>query len=235
MRNADGTWVPDFNPAQDSHGFVEGTAWHYRPFAPADLGWLVKAFGQERFNAGMTEFFDYPVPGWYGHYFNSYNETDIQAPFVFNFSGQPWKSQQVVRRILRENYTNAPDGVPGNDDCGAMSSWAVLTMMGIYSVDPASLAYELVSPTFPKIVVHLQSPYAGSTFTITSADQPGTNPYVQHVTLNGREHARNWIAFRDITDGGSLQFDLGATPNRQWGAAAGDAPPSLSDAPPAMR
>ena len=234
-RNADGTWVPDFNPAQDSHGFVEGTAWHYRPFAPADLGWLVKAFGQERFNAGMTEFFDYPVPGWYGHYFNSYNETDIQAPFVFNFSGQPWKSQQVVRRILRENYTNAPDGVPGNDDCGAMSSWAVLTMMGIYSVDPASLAYELVSPTFPKIVVHLQSPYAGSTFTITSADQPGTNPYVQHVTLNGREHARNWIAFRDITDGGSLQFDLGATPNRQWGAAAGDAPPSLSDAPPAMR
>jgi predicted alpha-1,2-mannosidase len=234
-RNADGTWVPDFNPAQDSHGFVEGTGWHYRSFAPADLGWLVKAFGQERFNTSMTEFFDYPVPGWYGRYFNSFNETDLQAPFVFNFSGQPWKSQQVVRRILRENYTNAPDGVPGNDDCGAMSSWAVLSMMGIYSVDPASLAYELVGPTFPKIIVHLQSPYAGRAFTITSTDSSGTKPYIQRVTLNGREHARNWIEFHDITDGGSLQFDLGPAANRQWGTAAGNAPPSLSDAPPAMR
>jgi predicted alpha-1,2-mannosidase len=234
-RNADGTWVAGFNPAQDSHGFVEGTGWHYRSFAPADLGWLVKAFGQDRFNTSMTEFFDYPLPGWYGHYFNSFNETDLQAPFVFNFSGQPWKSQQVVRRILRENYTNAPDGVPGNDDCGAMSSWAVLSMMGIYSVDPASLAYELVGPTFPKIIVHLQSPYAGRTFMITSTDSSGTKPYIQRVTLNGREHARNWIEFHDITDGGSLQFDLGPAANRQWGAAAGDAPPSLSDAPLAMR
>ena len=232
-RNADGTWVAGFNPAQDSHGFVEGTGWHYRSFAPADLGWLVKASGQQRFNAGMTEFFDYPVPGWYTHYFNSDNETDIQAPFVFNFSGQPWKSQQVVRRILRENYTTAPDGIPGNDDCGAMSSWAVLSMMGIYSVDPASLAYELVGPTFPKIVVHLQSPYAGKTFTITATDDSDTKPYIQHVTLKGHEHTKNWIMFRDITDGGSLQFDLGTEPNRQWGSAARDEPPSLSDAPPA--
>jgi predicted alpha-1,2-mannosidase len=234
-RNADGTWVPGFNPAQDSHGFVEGTGWHYRSFAPADLSWLVKVFGQERFNAGMTEFFDYPIPGWYGRYFNSFNETDLQAPFVFNFSGQPWKSQQVVRRILRENYTSAPDGIPGNDDCGAMSSWAVLSMMGVYSVDPASLAYELVAPTFPKIIVHLQSPYAGRAFTITSTNSSGMTPYIQRVTLNGREHARNWIEFHYITDGGSLQFDLGTTPNRDWGTAAGDAPPSLSDAPSAMR
>jgi len=230
-RNADGTWVPDFNPAQDSHGFVEGTGWHYRSFAPADLGWLVKTFGQERFNSSMTEFFDYPVPGWYGHYFNSFNETDLQAPFVFNFSGQPWRSQQVVRRILRENYINAPDGVPGNDDCGAMSSWAVLSMMGIYSVDPASLAYEIVSPIFPKVVVHLQPPYEGTAFTITTTANPDATPYVQHVMLNGREHTRNWIAFHNITDGGTMQFILSATPDKRWGARAEDAPPSLSDTP----
>jgi predicted alpha-1,2-mannosidase len=234
-RNADGTWVPGFNPAQDSHGFVEGTGWHYRSFAPADIGWLVKTFGQEHFNASMTEFFDYPVPGWYGHYYNPYNETDLQAPFVFNFSGQPWKSQQVVRRVLKENYTDTPDGVPGNDDCGAMSSWAVLSMMGIYSVDPPSLAYELVSPVFPKVVVHLQTPYAGTAFTITTTKSPDTTPYIQNVTLDGRAHHRNWITFHDITDGGTLHFDLGATPNRQWGSAAQDAPPSLSDAPPATR
>ena len=85
---------------------------------------------------------------------------------MFNFSGQPWKTQRVVRRVLQENYFDAPDGIPGNDDCGAMSSWAVLSMMGIYSVDPASLAYELVGPTFPKVVIHLQEPYPGKTFTI---------------------------------------------------------------------
>ena len=230
-RNADGTWVPNFNPAQDSHGFVEGTGWHYRSFAPSDLGWLVKTFGKERFNTSMTEFFNYPVPGWYGHYYNPYNETDLQAPFVFNFSGQPWKSQQVVHRVLEENYRNAPDGVPGNDDCGAMSSWALLSMMGIYSVDPASLAYELVSPVFPKIVIHLQSPYVGTAFTITTTDHPDTTPYIRHVILNGREHTRNWIAFHNITDGGTLQFNLGATPDKHWAARAEDAPPSLSDTP----
>jgi len=230
-RNADGTWVPGFNPAQDSHGFVEGTGWHYRSFAPADIGWLVKTFGQEHFNASMIEFFDYPVPGWYGHFYNPYNETDLQAPFVFNFSGQPWRSQQVVRRVLKENYRDAPDGVPGNDDCGAMSSWAVLSMMGIYSVDPGSLAYELVSPVFPKVVVHLQPPYAGTAFTITTTKSPNSTPYIQNVTLDGREHARNWIAFHDITDGGTLHFDLGASPDKHWGASPEDAPPSLSDPP----
>jgi len=230
-RNADGTWVPGFNPAQDSHGFVEGTGWHYRSFAPADIGWLVKTFGQEHFNASMIEFFDYPVPGWYGHFYNPYNETDLQAPFVFNFSGQPWRSQQVVRRVLKENYRDAPDGVPGNDDCGAMSSWAVLSMMGIYSVDPGSLAYELVSPVFAKVVVHLQPPYAGTAFTITTTKSPSSTPYIQNVTLDGREHARNWIAFHDITDGGTLHFDLGASPDKHWGASPEDAPPSLSDPP----
>jgi predicted alpha-1,2-mannosidase len=234
-RNADGAWVQGFNPAQDSHGFVEGTGWHYRSFAPADLGWLVKAFGQEQFNAAMTDSFNYPSPGWYAQYYNPYNETDMQAPFVFNFSGQPWKAQQAVRRVLKENYTDAPDGVPGNDDCGAMSSWAVLTMLGIYSVDPSSLAYELVSPVFSKAVVHLHAPYPGTDFTITTNNDPEATPYIQGVTLKGREHSPNWITFHDITDGGNLHFDLGAAPNRHWGAARGDAPPSLSDAPPATR
>ncbi len=140
----------------------------------------------------MTEFFNYPLPGWYAQYYNPYNETDLQAPFVFNFSGQPWKAQRVVRRVLRENYLDAPDGIPGNDDCGAMSSWAVLSMMGIYSVDPASLAYELVGPTFPKIVIHLQEPYPGKTFTIETTASRGANaPTSSDVTLNGQQaHAQ---------------------------------------------
>jgi len=228
-RNADGTWVPDFNPAQDGHGFVEGTGWHYLSFAPADLAWLVRAMGRDSFNERMTEFFNYSEPAWYAQYYNPYNETALQAPFVFNFSGQPWKTQRVVRRVLHENYFDAPDGIPGNDDGGAMSSWAVLSMIGIYSVDPASLSYELVSPTFPKVVIHLQAPYLGKTFTIDASPDQGSKPYIQDMTLNGEKHTRNWISFQDIRAGGSLRFTLDSAPNKAWGSGANDAPPSLSD------
>jgi putative alpha-1,2-mannosidase len=88
-----------------------------------------------------------------------------------------------------------------------------------------------VSPVFPKIVLHLRAPYLGAAFTITTTENPAATPYIQHVVLNGREHTRNWIAFHDITAGGTMQVDLGSTPNRHWGAAAEDAPPSLSDTP----
>jgi predicted alpha-1,2-mannosidase len=231
-RNADGSWVPDFNPAQDGHGFIEGTGWHYQSFVPGDLGWVVKAMGRDLFNKRMTEFFNYPEPGWYAQYYNPYNETDLQAPFIFNFSGEPWETQKVVRRVLTENYTDAPDGIPGNDDCGEMSSWAVLSMMGIYSVDPASLAYELVAPSFPKVTVHLAAPYTGKSFTIEAPGAKAGMPYVQSVELNGKAQTKNWISFKSIADGGTLRVAVGPKPNEKWGAAPDDAPPSLSDEQP---
>lgn len=228
-RNANGTWVPDFNPALNNHGFVEGTGWHYQSFAPADLGWLITAVGRDRFNRRMKEFFHYPEPGWYAQYYNPYNETDLQAPFVFHFSGEPWQSAQLVRRILADNYRNTPNGIPGNDDCGAMSSWAVMSMMGIYTVDPSSLAYELVSPLFSKIVIHLHKPYAGAIFTISTSANPESTAYIHGATLNGQLHNPNWISFHAITDGGNLHLTLGTSIDRQWGSTAGDAPPSLSE------
>jgi putative alpha-1,2-mannosidase len=134
--------------------------------------------------------------------------------------------------VLRENYTVAPDGIPGNDDCGAMSSWAVLSMMGIYSVDPASLAYELVGPTFPKVVIHLHEPYAGKTFTIEADRAAAEAPYIQSVHMNNQPHHQNWISFRSIATGGTLHVVVGPRPNQRWGAAPEDAPPSLSDEKP---
>jgi predicted alpha-1,2-mannosidase len=228
-RNADGSWVPNFDPAQEEHGFIEGSGWHYQWLEPSDLAWVVKAMGPELFNQRLTAFFDYKTPGWYGQYYNPYNETDLEAPFEFNFSGRPWETQRVVRRVLRENYPDTPDGIPGNDDCGEMSSWAVMSMMGFYSVDPASLAYELSSPVFPKVMIHLRAPYTGKTFTIETSPDPESTPYIQSVTLNGTAHAHNWIAFHDMSDGGAMKFVLRASPNKAWGAAKGDAPPSLSE------
>lgn len=231
-RNADGTWMAGFDPAQNGNGFIEGTGWHYQWLEPADLAWVVNAMGRDVFNQRLTEFFDYKIPSWYGQYYNPYNETDLEAPFEFNFSGRPWESQRVVRRVLDENYSATPDGVPGNDDCGEMSSWAVLSMMGIYSVDPASLAYELVSPSFPKIVLHLHEPYAGKTFTIQAQGPPASGPYIQSVQLNHRAYDKNWIPFQSISAGGTLHFSLGTKPNTAWGSAPQDAPPSLSDEQP---
>lgn len=236
-RNSDGQWVPNFDPAQsgpiwNSPGFIEGSGWQYQWLEPEDMAWVVKAMGRDVFNQRLTEFFHYPVPGWYSRYYNPYNETDLEAPFEFNFSGEPWESQRVVRRVLRENYTDTPDGVPGNDDCGEMSSWAVLSMMGIYSVDPASLAYELIGPVFPKVVVHLHAPYAGKTFTIETVGAAPNVPYIQSVELNGHAHTRNWISFHDISAGATLHFVLSARPNQAWGATPDDAPPSLSDEQP---
>jgi predicted alpha-1,2-mannosidase len=231
-RKADGTWVSGFNPAQYELGFVEGSGWQYQSFAPSDMAWLVTAVGRDLFNSRMKEFFDYPEPGWYTPYYNPYNEIDLQAPFAFHFSGQPWMTQRVVRRVLQENYFDGPDGVPGNDDCGAMSSWAVLSMMGIYSVDPASLAYELAGPTFSRVVIRLQKPYAGKSFSIETDGAGDNAPYIQSVRLNGQPWQKNWIPFQSITAGGQLKVTVGPNPNEQWGAAPEDAPPSLSNEKP---
>ncbi len=232
-RNADGTWMNRFDPASEDRrqGFIEGSGWHYQWLAPSDLAWLVHAVGADRFNHRLLDFFNYEQPGWFGQWYNPYNETDLEAPFEFNFSGMPWESQRAVRRVLNENYTTAPDGIPGNDDCGEMSSWAVLSMMGIYTVDPASLAYELVGPVFSKVIIQLKAPYPRKTFTIETSGDPESQPYIQSVKLNGQDHNQNWITFSDMTAGGNLQFAAGAEPNRSWGAAPNDAPPSLSTTP----
>ena len=227
-RNADGQWVPNFNPSQELHGFIEGTGWHYQWLDPEDMSWLIGAMGRASFNRRLEAFFSYKKPGWFGQYYNPYNETDLEAPFEFDFSGMPWQTQRVVNKVLRQNYTVSPNGIPGNDDCGEMSSWAVLSMMGIYTVDPASTAYELVSPHFSRVVISLHSPYAGHEFIIESAQAPATHPYIQSVRLNGSTLPRDWISFRDLSRGGKMQFTMGAQPNHDWAAATADEPPSLS-------
>ncbi len=230
-KNADGQWLTPFNPKKGD-GFIEGSGWHYQWFAPADLAWVIHAMGRDTFNQRLTHFFSYKQPGWYPQYYNPYNETDLEAPFEFNFSGEPWMSQHVVRRVLNENYPDNPNGIPGNDDAGEMSSWAVMSMMGFYSVDPASQAYELVSPVFSRVVIHLHAPYSGKTFTVESSPNPTANEYIQGVKLDGQSHAKNWIWFGDISKGGTLDFNLGPMPNKSWGAAPADAPPSLSNEKP---
>ncbi len=245
-RLSSGGWRSPFSLLQ-GHGFVEGSALQYQWLAPYDLSWLVHAIGRERFNRRLSAFFrgqtspttaprgqsntmvgnlpaEAGAPGCY----NPYNETDLEVPFEFNFSGEPWKTQSIVRHLLQQYYTLSPDGIPGNDDCGEMSSWAVLSMMGLYAVAPASRAYELCSPVFSRIIIHLTAPYTGGRFVIATTSAPATTPCIQSIKLDGHAQKADWIKFGNITSGGRLSFTLGKTPNRNWGAAATDAPPSLS-------
>jgi predicted alpha-1,2-mannosidase len=226
-RLADGSWQKDFNPAQDGHGFVEGTGWHYFTFAPADMAWLVNAMGRDRFNQRMDTFFQYPLPGWYAQYYNPLNETDFQAPYAFHFSGHPWKSSRAVHRILAENYRDEPHGIPGNDDCGATSSWAVLSMMGLYTVDPTSLAWELIAPTFSRVTIQLDAPYPAHQFTITTNNR-ASGLFIHAVTVDGRPRTQNWISFDSIRHGSIVHFTLQPRPDKAWGSRPEDEPPSLS-------
>ncbi len=245
-RLSTGGWRKPFSLLQ-GHGFVEGSALQYQWLAPCDLSWLVNAVGRERFNHRLSVLFNgqttslTPMPnrsstmvgnlpaeaGSPGCY-NPYNEPDLEAPFEFNFSGEPWKTQLIVRDLLRKYYRLSPNGIPGNDDCGEMSSWAVLAMMGFYSVDPASTAYEICSPVFHSIRIRLHSPYRGRRWVIRTSLHAGYAPYIRSVQLNGRPLRRNWLWFHTMAGGGELDYQLGTLPNKAWGTAATDAPPSLS-------
>ena len=225
-RLADGTWYGPFDPTQE-HGFVEGTGWHYRWLAPHDVAGLITLFGGDTdFNDALDRFFAYPKPTWSGQFYNPYNETDLQAPFLYDYSGAPYKTQVLVRKLLAEVYKTTPDGIPGNDDCGTMSAWAVFSMLGFYPTDPVRPAFELCSPVFPKAVLHLSAPYAaGKTFTVSAP--ASDNVYIQSVSLGHEAHNRPWIAQSAISQGGTLTVHLGPTLNTLWGATPAARPPSL--------
>ena len=225
-RQKDGTWKTPFDPTS-GNGYVEGTAWHYLWLVPQDVAGLIRRMGGDTvFNKRLDAFFSYPRPTWSGQYYNPYNEPDLQAPFLYDYSGEPWKTQSRVRELQRDAYSPAPGGIPGNDDCGTMSSWYVLSALGLYAVDPGRPAMELTSPLFPKAVVHLQT--GGREFTVTAPHNSLTTPYVESLKINGRSYGRAWAPVYVITRGGHMEYKLGAKPNRIWGAAPRLRPPSLS-------
>ena len=225
-RLSNGKWRTPFDPNQ-TQGYVEGSGWHYQWLAPADMSWLVATVGKDRFNRRLQSFFDYPKSQWNSKYYNPYNETDLEAPFEFDYSGKPWRTQAAVRRVLREDYNTSPDGVPGNDDLGEMSSWCVCSMMGIYAIDPASTTYALSTPVFPSVTIHLSRPYNGRTFTILTTPTGEKAVYTRAVTLNSQPLNDDYITAADITSGGTIHFIAGTAPNRKWAATPSTEPSSI--------
>jgi predicted alpha-1,2-mannosidase len=164
------------------------------------------------------------VVGTIGQYVHG-NEPDQQVPYLYDYSVAPWKTQQMVRKIMRQEYTPGPGGISGNEDAGAMSAWYVFSAMGFFPVSPGRPSYEIGSPIFKKVTIHLND---GKTFVIRAKDVSADNKYIQSAKLNGKPLNKPWITHSDIVDGGTLTFDMGDKPNKKWGSKPGEAPPSLT-------
>jgi predicted alpha-1,2-mannosidase len=202
-RNSDGSW------AGPRDGWTEGSKWVYTWDVLHDIPGLIQLMGgKERYNAQLDSYFE-GDHNWHS------NEPSHHAGYLYDFGGQPWKTQARVREIADDEYANAPSGLDGDDDCGQMSAWYVFTVLGFYPVNPSSGQYMIGSPAFRKATVQLAS---GKRFTVTAENNSATNLYIQSATLNGKPLTAPVIRYDDIMAGGSLRFVMGPDPSR-WAAA----------------
>lgn len=207
-RYADGTFIEEFNPFQFAHFITEGTPAHYTWYVPHDVPGLIEQMGgKERFLAKLDSMFTERLH-WHG------NEPSHQVPFLFNYADQPWRTQEEVRHIMETEYLNNPGGLSGNDDAGQMSAWYLFASLGFYPVCPGTPTYAIASPSFKKVVINLENQ---KKFTIVATHASPENIYIQSATLNGKEYNMSFISHNDIVEGGTMEFIMGPTPNKQWG------------------
>lgn len=232
-RNEDGTWPP-LDPAS-SNGFAEGSAVQYTWMIPFNLRGLVEAMGgNDRANQRLDAFFKAPDGSWAitkagGLHAELSNEPSIGSPWTYLYSGQPHKTQEIVRQVLNTLWKDAPNGIPGNDDLGAMSSWYVWASMGLYPGIPGRAELFVAAPLFPHIVIHRAN---GPTITIDAPGASSAMAYASSLRVDGRDSSRAWLPESFARNGGSLRFALSATPVPAWGAGTSDVPPSF---PPSVR
>jgi hypothetical protein len=148
--------------------------------------------------------------------------------YLYNYVGQPWKTQSRVQQIMNEFYKPEPDGLIGNEDCGQMSAWYVLSAAGFYPVTPGSTVYAIGSPLFPEVRFNLEN---GKWFVIRAPGVSGRNVYIQSATLNGKRYDKSFLLHEDLMHGGELVFQMGSQPNLKWGTGRGNEPVSRIDGP----
>ncbi len=223
-RNADGSW-PVFDPASDEE-FVEGSGAQYLWMVPFDPAGLIATLGgRDAAIQRLDAFFRKEDGAWAVTksgplHAELDNEPSVAAPWLYNFVGQPWKTQETVRQAMRQIWTNAPEGMPGNDDLGQMSSWYVWSALGLYPLYPGRADLVIGSPLFREAVI--QRP--GATLTITANGAAMDAPYVQSLRVDGKPSEASWLPASVVEKGGTLEFELGRAKNTQWGTAT--LPPS---------
>ncbi|MCB9052298.1 MAG: glycoside hydrolase family 92 protein [Lewinellaceae bacterium] len=217
-KNADGSWVEPFDPFYSEHGaegvYIEGTAWQHSWFVPHDTEGLIALFGSDEalvehldatFSASSElrgENVSADISGLIGQYAHG-NEPSHHIAYLYNFAGQPRKTQERVRNIMETMYTTAPDGLSGNEDCGQMSAWYVFSAMGFYPFNPADGRYAIGSPLVKDATIRLPQ---GRSFRILAENNSRENKYVKEVYLNGEKLERWYITHEEVMKGGELRL-----------------------------
>jgi predicted alpha-1,2-mannosidase len=192
-------------------GFTEGGPWTYLFCLMQDVPGAIDLMGgNEKFAAKLDENFTD------GHYRHD-NEPGHHYTYLYDYCGQPWKTQERVREALLRNYQNSPDGLSGNDDCGQMSAWYIFSAIGFYPVTPGTTLYAIGSPIFGKVSLALDRPYRKGTFRMIARNQSPENKYIQSATLNGKPLNEPFIRHADIVNGSTVVFVMGSRPNKSWG------------------
>ena len=232
-KTADGKWREPFRPDREFwEDYTESDAWQATFNVMQDVQGLIDLYGGDgQFVAKLDALFAAPsdvldsppdISGMIGQDAQG-NEPSHHVPYLYNFAGAAWKTQERVRRIARI-YNNTPTGVPGNDDCGQISCWVVFAALGFYPVNEVNGVYVIGSPTVER--AHIHNTQKRTTFSIVADNNSAENVYIQSAQLNGKDLTRSWLTHDDILAGGELHFRMGGKPNREWGAAKEDRPPS---------
>ena len=206
-RHADGSWASPFDPAGHYSYITEGLPWQDTFFVPQDMDGLIGLLGGGGpFVAKLDALFA-------GGYYDQGNEPSQQIAYLYDYANAAWKTQMHVRQILESDYFGRPDGLPGNDDCGQISAWYVLSALGFYPVAPGVPIYQIGTPLFNEATIALP---AGKSFHVVAAGASQGNRYIDSATLNGKPLDRAWVSHQEIVAGGELVFHMSAQPNPDW-------------------
>ncbi|MET7288396.1 GH92 family glycosyl hydrolase [Streptomyces sp. NPDC005573] len=228
-RKADGSWVTGFTP-DTGNGFVEGSAAQYTWMVQHNPAGLFAAMGgTDKALARLDSFFHTADGAWAftgngGTKSELDNEPSLNVPYLYDYAGAPYRTQETVRAAMRQLWSTRPDGIPGNDDLGAMSAWYVFSALGMYPQVPSRAELVLASPLFER--VEIKRPH-GNDISVRARGAAAGAPYVRSLKVDGRTSGRPWLPASFVRDGGRLDYTLATTPDRTWGA--GSPPPSFRE------
>ncbi|MBS3943906.1 MAG: GH92 family glycosyl hydrolase [Melioribacter sp.] len=221
---SNGKWIEPFNPKEVNAIYTEASAWQYNFFVPHDVKGLINLFGgNQKLIDKIDEMFSESdvlegrhqpdITGLIGQYAHG-NEPSHHVAYLYNYAGAPWKTQERVRNIMNTLYSEKPDGLCGNDDCGQLSAWYVFSALGFYPVAPGQNIYPIGSPIFEKVTINLEN---GKQFVIAANNNSEKNIFINSAKLNGKILDSPFITHHQIMDGGKLEFDMNSAPNKDWG------------------
>jgi predicted alpha-1,2-mannosidase len=223
----DGSWRTPFDPVSAQHrinDYCEGNAWQYLWLVPQDPEGLIDLLGGDKpfinkldrlfsMSSELEEGSSMDITGLIGQYAHG-NEPSHHTTYMYAYAGAQYKIPENVRYIINELYTDNPNGLSGNEDCGQMSSWYILSSLGFYPVNPSNGVYVFGSPVFDNVKIDLGN---NKSFTVKTVNNSQKNIYIQSVKLNGVDYKNTYITHKDIIKGGEIEFKMGPNPNKDFG------------------